>query len=72
MKSTTCPNDSCNTKFILKLSEILVPVWTNIINKSIEEGTVLKYWKETIIHPVQKQKTTALALISLTIDQLVT
>ena len=67
MKSTTCPNDPCNTTFILNFSEILVPVWTNTINKSTEEGTVLKYWKEAIVHPVQKA--TALALISLTIDQ---
>ena len=29
-------------------------VWTNIINKSIEEGTVLKCWKEVIVLPVQK------------------
>ena len=42
MKSTTCPNDPCNTKFILNFSKILVPVGTNIIMKSIEEGTVLK------------------------------
>ena len=54
MKSTTCRNDPCNTKFILYFTEILVPVWTNIINKSMEEGTVLKYWKEAIVHPVQK------------------
>ena len=54
MKSTTCPNDPGNTKFILNFTEILVPVWTNIINKSIEEGTVLKYWKEAMVHAVQK------------------
>ena len=35
MKSTTSSNDPCNTKFMLNLSQILVPVWTNIINKSI-------------------------------------
>ena len=34
--------------------KIPVPVWTNIINKSIEEGIVLKCWKEAIVHPVQK------------------
>ena len=54
MKSTTSPNDPCNTNFILNFSEILVPVWTNIKNKSIEEGMVLKCWKEAIVHPVQK------------------
>ena len=42
MKSTTSSNDPCNTKFILNFAQILVSVWTNIINKSIEEGTVLK------------------------------
>ena len=54
MKSTTSPNDPCNTNFILNFSDILVPVWTNIINKSIEEGIVLKCWKEAIVHPVEK------------------
>ena len=39
--------------FLISL-KYLVPVWTNIINKSIEEVTVLKYWKEAIVHPVQK------------------
>ena len=54
MKSTTSPNDPCNTNFILNFSKILVPVWTNIVNKSIEEGIGLKCWKEAIVHPVQK------------------
>ena len=54
MESTTCSNDPCNTKFILNFSKLLVPVWTNIIIKSIEEGTVLKCWKEVILLPVQK------------------
>ena len=54
MKSTTSSNNPCNTKFILNFTQILVPVWTNIINKSIEEGTVLKCWKEAIVLPVQK------------------
>ena len=54
MKSTTSSNDPCNTKFILNFAKILVPVSTNIINKSIEEGTVLKCWKEAIVLPVQK------------------
>ena len=54
MKSTTNSNDPCNTKFILNFSQILVPVWTNIINKSIVEGTVLKCSKEAIVLPVQK------------------
>ena len=54
MKSTTYSNDPCNTKFILNFSKLLVPVWTKIINKSIEEGTVLKCWKEEIVLPVQK------------------
>ena len=54
MNSTTSSNDLCNTKFILNLSQILVPVWTKIINKSIVEGTVLKCWKEAIILPIQK------------------
>ena len=56
MKSTTCSNDPCNTKFILNFSKLLVPVWTNIINKLIEEGTVLKCWKEAIVMPVQKNQ----------------
>ena len=34
--------------------KLLEPVWTNIINKLIEEGTVLKCWKEAIVLPVQK------------------
>ena len=54
MKSTTSPNDPCNTNFILNFSKILVPVWTNIINQSIEKGIVFKCWKEAIVHPVQK------------------
>ena len=54
MKSTTSPNGPCNTNFILNFSKILVPVWTNTINKSIEEGIVLKCWKVAIVHPVQK------------------
>ena len=54
MKSTTSSNNPCNTKFILNFSQILVPVWTNIINKSIEEGIVLKCWKEVIVLPLQK------------------
>ena len=54
MKSTTSSNDPCNTKFILNSSKLLVPVWTNIINKLIEEGTVLKCWKEVIVLPLQK------------------
>ena len=56
MKSTTSSNDPCNTKFILNFSKLLMPVWTNIINKSIEEGTVLKFWKEVIVMPVQKNQ----------------
>ena len=43
MKSTTSSNDLCNTKFILNFTQILPPVWTNIINKSIEEGNVLMF-----------------------------
>ena len=54
MKSTTSSNDPCNTKLILNFAQILAPVWTNIINKAIEEGTVLKCWKEAIVLPVQK------------------
>ena len=54
MKSTTSSNDPCNTEFILNFAHILAPVWTNIINKSIEEVTVLKCWKEAIVLPVQK------------------
>ena len=54
MKSTTSSNDLCNTEFILNFAQILAPVWTNIINKSIEEGTVLKCWKEAIVLSVQK------------------
>ena len=54
MKSTTSSNDPCNTEFILNFTKILAPVWTNVINKSIEEGTVLKCWKEVIVLPVQK------------------
>ena len=54
MKSTTSSNDPCNTKFILNFSQILVPVWTNVINKSFVEGTVLNCWKEAIVLPVQK------------------
>ena len=54
MKSTTSSNDPCNTKCILNFSQILVPVWTNIINKSVVEGSVLKCWKEAIVLPVQK------------------
>ena len=54
MNSTTSSNDPCNNKFILNFFQILVPVWTNIINKSIVEGTVLKCWKEAIILSVQK------------------
>ena len=54
MESTTSSNDPCNTKFILNFAQILAPVWTNIINKSIEKGTVFKCWKEVIVLPVQK------------------
>ena len=54
MKSTTSSNDPCNTEFILNFIQILAPVWTNIINKSIEAGTVLKCWKEAVVLPVQK------------------
>ena len=54
MKSTTSSNDPCNTEFILNFAQIIAPVWTNIINKSIEEGTVLKCWKEVIVLLVQK------------------
>ena len=42
MNSTTSSNDPCITKFILGFSQILVPVWIKIINKSILEGTVLQ------------------------------
>ena len=42
MKSTSSSNDPCNTEFLLNFTQMLVPIWTNIINKSIEEGTVLK------------------------------
>ena len=42
MNSTTSSDDPCNTKFILNFSQILLPVWTKIINKSIVEGTVIK------------------------------
>ena len=54
MKSTASSNDPCNTEFILNFAQILAPVWTNIINKSVEEGTILKCWKEAIVLPVQK------------------
>ena len=56
MKSTTSSNGPCNTKFILNFSKLLVSVWTNIINKSIEERTILKCWKEVIVMPVQKNQ----------------
>ena len=64
MNSTTSPNNLCNTKVILNFSQILVPVWTKIINKSIVEGTVLKYWKETIILPIQKNHKLGMDLTS--------
>ena len=54
MKSTNSSNNPCNTEFLLNFAQMLAPVWTNIINKSIEEGTVLKCWKEVIVLPVQK------------------
>ena len=54
MNNTTSSNNPCNTKFILSFSQILVPVWTKIINKSIVEGTVLQNWKQAIILPIQK------------------
>ena len=54
MKSPTCSNDPSNTEFILNFVQILALVWTNIINKSTDEGTVLKCWKEVIVLPVQK------------------
>ena len=54
MKSTTSSNDPCHTEFILNFTQMLAPIWTNIKNKSIEEGTVLKCWKEAIVLPVQK------------------
>ena len=56
MKSMTSSHDPCNTKFILKFSKLLVPFWTNIINKSIKEGTVLKCCKEAVVMPVQKNQ----------------
>ena len=55
MKSTTSSNDPCNTEFLLNFTQMLAPIWTNIINKSTEEGTVLKCWKEAIVLPVQKK-----------------
>ena len=54
MKITTSSDDPCNTEFLLNFTEMLAPIWTNIVNKSIEEGTVLKCWKEAIVLPVQK------------------
>ena len=54
MKSNNCSNDPQNTKFILNFAKLLVPVCTNIISKSIEEGTVLKSWIKVIVLPVQK------------------
>ena len=54
MNSTTCSSDACNTKFILKFSKILVPVWTKMINQSLSQGIVLQNWKEAIIIPIQK------------------
>ena len=54
MNSTTYSNDPCNTKFILSLSQILVPVRTKMIKKSMLEGIVLQNWKEAIILPIQK------------------
>ena len=54
MKSTTSSNDPCNTEFLLNFTQMLAPIWTNIVNKSIEEGTVSKCWKEVIVLPVQK------------------
>ena len=53
MKSTTISSDPCNTEFILNFPQILAPVWTSIINKSIGEGTVLKCWKEALVLSVQ-------------------
>ena len=55
MNSTTCSNDPCSTKFILSFSQILVPMWNNMINKSIVEGIVLQNQKEAIILPIQKK-----------------
>ena len=55
MNSTTCWNDQCNTKFILRFSQILVPVWTKMINQSVSQGIVLQNWKEAIILPIQKK-----------------
>ena len=36
MKSTTSSNDPCNTEFLLNFTQMLAPIWTNIVNKSIE------------------------------------
>ena len=54
IKSTTSSGDPCNTEFLLNFTQVLAPIWTNIINKSIEEGTALKCWKEVIVLLVQK------------------
>ena len=51
-KSTNSSGDPCNTKFLLNSTQVLAPIWTNIINKSIKEGTVLKCWEEAIVLPV--------------------
>ena len=56
LDSTTCSDDPCNTKIILSLSQILIPVWNKIINQSFSEGIVLQNWKEAIILPIKNHK----------------
>ncbi|XP_046581851.1 uncharacterized protein LOC124289284 [Haliotis rubra] len=54
-KGTTCTLDPAPTKFVLEYFDILLPVFTQIINLSLKCGTVPGCFKQAIVKPLLKK-----------------
>ena len=57
MNTTYCNSDPFPTNLITLNLDILIPVITNLVNKSLTSGEFFKDWKTSIIKPLIKKGT---------------
>ncbi|XP_046544571.1 uncharacterized protein LOC124254759 [Haliotis rubra] len=55
-KQTTCELDHIPTSLLMKVSDVLIPVITHIVNTSLQTGRVPKAFKEAVVKPLLKKQ----------------
>ena len=55
-KPTTCANDPIPSKLVKQHMDVLLPLITRMINKSLSNGTFAEIWKISVIRPLIKKK----------------